>query len=105
MTHSRSSSRQTLRRPRTMGTYNSLALTNRQDLICLDLLETLDFLRGRPFHLNHVNLQGLSQAKMQAQVALRHDAGAAVNLIYLNVLARDDADARADGGAIAVGAD
>ena len=43
-----------------MGTDNSAAFADRQDLISLHLGETLDFLRRGPFHFNDVCLQSLS---------------------------------------------
>ena len=45
-----------------------------------------------------------SQAEAEAQVALRHHAGAGMNLVDLRMLSGHHAHARADGRAVAMGA-
>src|SRR5437016_5019407 len=82
-------------------THNSAAFADRQDLIGLHLGETFDFLRRRPSHFDEIHGLKFSQAEVQAQVALRHHAGATVDFVHLRMLACYDADAGADGGAVA----
>src|SRR6516164_804543 len=83
-----------------IGTDNSAAFADRQDLIGLYLGETLDFLCRGPFHFNDFCLQSLSQAKVQPQVGLRHDAPAAMHFVDLRMGAGEDAHTRADRGAV-----
>ena len=70
-----------------------------------DFGEALDFLRGGPFDFDEVNDGGFAEAEVEAEVGLGHDAGAGVDFVHLGVSAGDDADARADGAAVARGAD
>src|SRR2546429_9069772 len=84
-----------------IGTHNSAAFADRQDLIGLHLGETFYFLRRRPSHFDEIHGLKFSQAEVQAQVALRHHAGATVDFVHLRMLACYDADAGADGGAVA----
>src|SRR6516225_1056107 len=88
-----------------IGTDNSAAFADRQDLIGLYLGETLDFLCRGPFHFEDFCLQSLSQAKVQPQVGLRHDAPAAMHFVDLRVSAGEDAHTRADRRAVALRSD
>src|SRR5437016_3025464 len=81
------------------------ALADGQNLIGLDLLKLFDLLRGRPLYFDEIDDLRFPQVEVQTQVALRHNAGAAVDFICLCMLAGHDADASADGGAIALCAD
>ena len=65
------------------GRNDSLIFTDRDNLICLHLSETLDLLRRRPFDLDEIGGAGNAESKMKAKVALRHHARTAVYLIYL----------------------
>lgn len=77
------------------------ALADGDDLVGLHLLELFQFLRGRPFHFDEIDGLILSEAEMETQIALRHNAGAAVDFVHLDVLAGEDTNASADGRAIA----
>src|SRR5271168_4995825 len=82
---------------------DAFAFADRQDLVGLDLRELLNFLRGWPLHFDGVNDLRLADTEVEAKVALRHYAGAAVHLIHLNVLAGDHPCTRANRRAIAPG--
>ena len=88
-----------------VGGDDAVAFANGENLVGFDGGEALDLLRGWPLDFDHVDGVGETEAEVEAEVALRHDAGAAVYFIHLNMLAGDDAGAGADGGAIALGAD
>ena len=77
------------------------ALVDGDDLVGLHLLELFQFLCGRPFHFDEIDSLILSEAEMETQIALRHDARAAVHLVHLDMLAGDNTNASADGRAIA----
>ena len=68
-------------------------------------VEALDLLRGRPLDLDGIDNIHAAETEVEAQITLRHHAGPAVHLIHLDMFAGDDADARANGGSIAFGAD
>src|SRR5437016_14430708 len=63
-----------------IGTHNSAAFADRQDLIGLHLGETFDFLRRRPSHFDEIHGWKFSNAEVPSQVALRHHAGATVEI-------------------------
>src|ERR1700722_14501434 len=90
---------------RLVGVHDAAALANRENLIGLHLGETLDLLRRRPLHFQHVDYLRRSQSKVQPQIALRHNAGPGVNLVHLRVLPGDDAYPRSDRTAIALRSD
>src|SRR6266567_2560750 len=77
-------------------TLNSTAFANGENLVRFYLRESFDLLSRWPFHLNQFHGLHLAQPEMQAQVALRHDAGAAADFVHLSVLARDHANPSAD---------
>src|SRR5437588_7967289 len=80
--------------------YDAGALADGDALVGLHLFELFQFLRGRPFHFDEIDGLILSEAEMETQIALRHDAGAAVDLVHLDVLAGGDTNASGDGRAI-----
>ena len=84
------------------GIDDPAAFADGQYLIGLHLREPFQLLLSRPLYLNEIHCLSFSQAEVEAQVALRHDARAAVDLVHLYMLARHHAHARPDGGAIAL---
>ncbi len=70
-----------------------------------DFGEAFDFLGGGPFYFDEVDDLSFAEAEVEAEVGLGHDAGAGVDFVHLGVSAGDDADARADGTAVARGTD
>lgn len=87
------------------GRNNSASFADRKNLIGFDLLELFYFSRRGPLHFNKIDDLIFSQAKVKTQVALRHDAGTTVDFVHLDMLAGDDADARANSRAITLGSD
>ena len=85
--------------------HDPAAFADGEYLVGLHLREALDLLCGRPLDFDEICGLGLSQAEVEAQIALRHDAGAAVHLVHLSVFASDCAHASPDGCAIAPGSD
>ena len=83
------------------GLHDSGAFADGEYLVALHLRKAFNFLRGRPFDLDEICDLGLAQSEVEAQIALRHDACAAVDLIHLSVFAGDHANASPDCGAIA----
>ena len=92
-----------LHRLRFVGRNYAVAFANREYLIRLYLSKSFDFLRSRPFDLDPIRGLHFPQAKVQAEVALRHDARAAMNFIHLNMIAGCNPRPSADGRAIALG--
>ncbi len=80
---------------------NAAAFADGKNLIDLDLRESLDLLRGRPFHFNQIDHLRFSYAEVQPQIALRHDARSAMHFIHLRMSSSNDAHPRADRRAIA----
>ena len=80
----------------------SVAFANRDDLVDLDLRESLQLLRRRPLHFNQVHRVHGSESKMKPKIILRHHACAAVHFIYPDMLSSHDAHARADRRSIAL---
>src|SRR5256885_10502889 len=66
---------------------------------------SFDFLGGGPFYFDEVDDGGFAEAEVEAEVGLGHDTGAGMDFVHLGVSAGDDADAGADGAAVARGAD
>src|SRR2546430_12758366 len=86
------------------GPYNlddPAAFADFEYLVDLYLCETFDLLGGWPLDFDEIYGMGLSQAEVETQVRLRHDARAAVDLVHLGVVAGYHAHASPDGGVIA----
>ena len=45
---------------------DTFALADRDDLVCLNLRESFDLLRGGPFHFNQINSLPLPQSEVKA---------------------------------------
>jgi len=82
-----------------------VALADGQNLVDINVGELFNLLRGRPLHFNQIDLRRLSDAKVQAQIALGHHAGSAVDLVHLPVLADGHIGACAKGCTIALRSD
>lgn len=67
--------------------------------------EPLHFLSRGPLHLDYVNHLDSSQSKVQTQIALRHDAGAAMNFIHLDMFTSNNVRSCSYGRTIALGPD
>ena len=83
---------------------NAAAFANSENLIGLDLRESLDLLRSWPLHFDCIHGLSLSQTKVKAQVALRHDASTAADFIHLDMFSRDNSHPRSNGRAITLAA-
>src|SRR5713226_3951779 len=83
--------------------HNSAAFPDRNYLVGFHLRESFQLSRCRPLHLDEIYRMSFPQAEVQSQVALRHHAGSAVDLVHLNMVASCNAHARTDRGAIALG--
>ena len=81
---------------------DAIAFANGEYLVCFDLRESFDLLCSWPFDLDEIHGFNLPKTEVETQVALRHDAGAAVDFIHLSMLARDHPHTRSNGGAIAL---
>src|SRR6202023_2461474 len=73
------------------GVDDPAALADGQNLVGLDLGEAFELLRRRPFDFDQIRHFTLSESKVEPEITLRHDAGAAVHLGHLDVFAGDDA--------------
>jgi len=91
--------------PRTVGDDGPGTFADCEDLVGLDLPELFHFLGGGPFHFDEIDSLRFAEAEVKAEVALRHDAGAAMDFVHLHMLPGHHADASADSGAIALGAE
>src|SRR5271169_4594398 len=81
---------------------DSVTFTNGENLVGFNVRQLLNFLRGGPLHFNQVDHSGLTNSKVQSQVTLRHDAGAARHFVHLGVASRHHFDPRTNRGAIAL---
>ena len=81
------------------------AFANGKDLICFDSRKVLDCLRGWPFYFDQIDGLFTSQSKVQSQVALRHNAAAAVNFVHLGMLSSYHAHPRPNSSTVALCSD
>ena len=84
------------------GPNNPFALADGEYLVDLHLLERLQLLRSRPLHFDQIDRRGAANAEVEAQIALRHHAGAAVHLVHLRMLAGRYAHPRSNRSTIAL---
>src|ERR1039458_3329137 len=84
---------------------NSRAFLNGEELVGGNIGEFFDLLCSRPRDLYQIHLGRLSQAEMEAQVALGHHTRTGMDLVYLCMLSGNDACTGADGCAITLGAE
>ena len=88
------------RRLKHFGLDDSTSLLDGENLIHFDGFEDFCFPRRGPFYFDQINDLGIADTKVKAQVALRHDAGARVDLVDLRVFSDRHASARANRAAI-----
>ena len=89
-------------RLRLASVYDSRALADCQNLIRFNLREALALLRGGPFYFDQIDNLCLGETEVQAQIALRHDARSATNLVDLRMSSDCHTNPSTDCGAIAL---